>query len=200
MRMKAAAAYLAAVLAAVLAPVAAGADPVDEASAREALFDLSGRTVQIVGYPQLTEQDREVLRLAASELDYYAAIAMAPDEGVLADATVVTANFHGVSAADAAAVRACNGRREGGADCVVVARTLPSGHSPQMLELSREATEAFREAYAGQQGPKAMAISPATGKYAVAAGRADAAVAALADCNAQAAELGERDCELAVRD
>jgi hypothetical protein len=181
------------------APALAAAQAVDGDTAQAQLFDSKGRTVQIITYDVLSDRNKELLQLASREQKYYAAIAMAPAEGVLAEATVAAANYHSVADADAAALRACNGRRKGGPECVVVARTVPKGHAARALELSVDATEDFRKTYRRAGAPKAMAISPATAKWAIMTGQG-AQQRALDACNAQSAPLGARDCELAVID
>ena len=82
---------------------------------------------------------------------------------------------------------------------MVAARTLPADYSAQPLQLSVDATRAFRDDYRPARAPKAMAISPDTGKWAIARGDG-AGNAAVSQCNAQAATLGAQDCYVAIAD
>ncbi|MBN2905941.1 MAG: 5-aminolevulic acid synthase [Rhodobacteraceae bacterium] len=171
------------------------AEPVSGKAARELVFKSDAVEVVIAPVPGLSEQDIAALRFAAAQQPYYSAIAMAPSEGLLSEATLAAQNFHDPDAARAAALRGCDSARKGGAPCVIAAEIRPEGWQPRALSLSAAATEALQEDYGRGRGEKALAISPGTGKWAVQKG-ADAGPAALAACATQ----GATDCQLAVAD
>lgn len=120
---------------------------------------------------------------------YYAAMAIAPDEGLAANTTALAANYHNEENAREAALAACESSRRGGARCTVVLVIRPEGWEPgRSLQLSTEAAAALRRDY--RQLPRrsrAMAISLSTGQWGVGEGRE----AALAAC-------GAADCEVVV--
>ena len=120
---------------------------------------------------------------------YYAAIAISPDEGLMSEATVAAANYHTVEAASAVALSECNAKKQGAADCVVVALVRPEGWQAQPLQLSSDATAALAD-YAGG----AMAVSAATGSWGL-GDTPEAAVAACVDRNAAAT-----DCAAVIAD
>jgi hypothetical protein len=150
--------------------------------------------------------DRTILRmvvdLSASQmrqpLYWYSSIAYSPSTGLTTEpGPVAAANHHGVAAADRAALAACNAAQaRGAAPCVIGARVLPRGYEARPLELSFGATSAFRDTYRRARGEKAMAISPASGQFAIATGQG-AAEEALARCNALSQGAG--DCLVAIR-
>ncbi|SIO29348.1 hypothetical protein SAMN05444722_1257 [Rhodovulum sp. ES.010] len=179
-------------------PAAVSAQPVDGRTARALVYDPSGVEVTIIRLDFLTEQDDlRALDFAARQQPYYAAIAVAPGEGLMSNATVAAANYHDVGSARQAALKSCDSRRQGGARCVIAAEVRPLGWEPRRLSLSADATLGLRQRYLrGGRGEKAMAISPSTGIWSVAKG-GGAAREALDGC---ARQSGAVDCELAVAD
>lgn len=187
---------LAAIMAALAFTLPAGAEPFDGKTARKMVFKPTGVEVALIAHDFLTEQDRMALNYAAQQQPYYAAIAVSPSDGLLSNATLAAANFHDVESARAAALKGCNAAREGAQPCVVVAEIRPKGWQARPLSLSADATFGLRKTYGRGRGEKAMAISPATGKWTVEKG-AGAAAAALASCARQA---GATDCRIVVAD
>jgi len=191
-------------LLALLAASPAAAEPLTGAAAQDLLFGLRGQTVAVAA--GLSEMDQTILRmvvdLSASQmrqpLYWYSSIAYSPSTGLTTEpGPVAAANHHGVAAADRAALAACNAAQaQGAAPCVIGARVLPRGYEARPLELSFGATSAFRDTYRRARGEKAMAISPASGQFAIATGQG-AAEAALARCNALSQGAG--DCLVAIR-
>lgn len=169
-------------------------------AAKKMLFSHRGSDFVIVPQDFMGEADLATLNLMAGMQEfktvlYYGAIAASPKHGLAHKATHASSNHHAVDAAERAAIKVCNGLRGGGAKCVVVAHILPRKFSAQPLHLSASATAAFKKTYMRGGGPKAMAISPGTGSYAVSKGEA-AGTAALAAC----ANDGARDCRIVVQD
>lgn len=185
---------------ATLATVCAGAvvaEPVDGKTARQMAFKPKGVEVRVYAHPFLSERDRDLLRVAAAQQPYYAAIAVAPSEDLMVStATYSAGNFHDVPSARSAAVAQCDSRRDGGEPCVIAAEVVPKGWSARPLTLSVSATVGLRKEYGRGGGEKALAISPRTGKWAVHKG-AGAAGAALAACGAHP---GADDCRIVVQD
>ena len=81
--------------------------------------------------------------------------------------------------------------------CRIGARVRPRGYEARPLELSLGATTAFRETYRRARGEKALAISPSSGRFAIATG-AGAAARATADCDRAAQGAG--DCRVVIAD
>jgi hypothetical protein len=189
---------------ALLAASPAAAEPLTGAEAQDLLFGLRDQSVAVAG--GLSEMDQTILRmvvdLSASQmrqpLYWYSSIAYSPSTGLTTEpGPVAAANHHGVAAADRAALAACNAAQaRGAAPCVIGARVLPRGYEARPLELSFGATSSFRDTYRRARGEKAMAISPASGQFAIATG-AGAAEAAVARCNALS--QGEGDCLVVIR-
>lgn len=175
---------------------AAAADPVDGRTARKLAFDPSGVEVTVIGLDVLSDKDRAALDYVARQQAYYAAIAIAPSEGLMSNATVAAANYHDVDSARAAALKGCDSARKGGKPCVIAAEVRPLGWEPRALSLSADATVGLRKQYGRDRGAKALAISPATGIWTVAKGPG-AEAGALDACNAKAAP---KDCRIAVAD
>lgn len=176
------------------------AQPVDSARAKAMLFGDAAPQVQIHRQDFLSADDGKIVAQIAQTLTYYAAIAAAPAEGLASEASVAQTNFHGIDAARRAAVTACNARRTvSGPGCVVVASILPKGYAPQPVQLSAQATRFFGEDFARIKGPKAFAISSATGSWATGQG-ARATADALAACNKRAREEGAADCQVVIED
>jgi len=190
------------ILAVVFAGLAGGAtaEPVDGASARRALFSPRGAEVEVLDRGFLSTQDKAILNEVGVQLLYYGAVAVSPDEGILANATIAAADHHSTEAAEIAALAACNAARNGATACEIVALIRPRGWSEgAVLQLGQSATQDFRSNYRRGRGPKALAISPATGQWAIVKGDA-AETDALRECNLRAAEKGATDCNVAVRD
>ncbi len=193
------------VAAITLAGLPALAEPVSDKVADDMLFGVRGSSVAVA--QDLSELDQTILRkvIELSEtqmnqpLRYYASIAYSPDDGLTQEpGPISSANHHGVAAADAAALAACNAKRKAGTrPCRIGARVVPRGYAPQPLELSLGATTAYRETYRKARGERALAISPASGQFALSAG-AGAAASAVAQCNATSG--GANDCVVAIAD
>jgi hypothetical protein len=154
--------------------------------------------VEVVTYTVegLSEDEIALLTQVAAGQNYYAAVAFAPAEGILAEPTVMAANFHDIEAARAAAVRQCNERRQGGRACTVAFEVRPQGWEPRALQLSADATAAVAGDYARAGRPRAFAVSAATGQWGVGSGP-DATAQALAQCRAAP---GAGDCRVVIAD
>lgn len=175
---------------------AAGAEPVDGKSARAMLYSPKGTDVEVVPQPFLSDADLKIIETVAGQQKYYAAMAVSPDEGLVAEATVAAANYHDTEVAVSVALAGCDAARTGTTPCVVVALVRPKGWEPQVLQLSVDATEGMRKDYAGAKAPKGFARSAETGRWGMGQGEG-AAEAALAAC---AAEAKTADCELVIAD
>ena len=191
---------------------AALADPVDEATARKALFKPRGADLVMVRDNGLDAGQSAIMETIAKGLrsgnlaNYYGSVAVSPDffalmqqdpgQAVLTGLMQVTERLHSPATADAVALAACNAARSAGQSaCVIAARILPRRWEPRDLTMSVDATRAFRD-YRRARAPKAFAISEGSRAYAVTNG--DGAIAqALADCNAAALVA---DCSIVVSD
>lgn len=172
--------------------------------AKRMLFSPKRTEFTVVPQDFMTDTDVATLNLMADMTEfkavlYYGAIAASPKQGLAHKATVASANHHSTAAAEAQAINECNAMRGGGPKCVVVARITPRKFTEQSLQLSASATTALKRTYLKGRGEKAMAISPATGEYAIAKGTG-AAQSALAACNKAAGDKGTSDCYIAVQD
>lgn len=174
----------------------AGAQALDQRTARALLFDPVGVEIKLIGHDFLTEKDLTALQFAARQQAYYGAIAVAPSEGLLSEATVAAANYHSVESASAAALQSCDRTRKGGKRCVIAAEIRPIGWEPRQIALSANATEGMRKKYSPARKPKALAISESTGQWAVASGP-EADAVAVANC---AGTSGVTDCRVVVAD
>lgn len=172
------------------------ADPIDGATARDQLFKPTPSAAQTVPQAFLSEAEMAIVAQVAATQAYYGAMAVAPGDGLMSNATVAAANYHDLEQARVAALTSCNARREKAEACVIVAEIVPKGHEPRAFQLSSAATEAFNKDYKRGRGPKAMAISASTGQWAVVKAE-DAAAQAVADC---AAAAQATDCVVAVQD
>ena len=185
---------------AVLLTVAGGAataQPLDGRSARAMTFDVDGAEVRLTGTGGLSAAHADVIAQVAAQQPYYGAIALSPSEGLASEAAVAAASFHDVPSARAFALENCNARRKPGASaCVIAAEIYPQGWEARDLQLSADASAALRKEYRRGFGAKALAISPATGKFAVAKGEG-AQAQAVAACE-RAAQSG--DCAVVVAD
>lgn len=188
---------------AVLAALAAAPAPaqvLDEKAAARALFPLRGHAVQV--HDGLSAQDQKIVRalvpLMAKQLRqpvrYYSAIAWSPGDGLVHDSLQAAMAHHSPQAAAAAAIAACNKLRGSGQPaCQVAAWILPRGYKAQPLTMSVDATAAFERSYRKLRGPRAMAISPSSGAWSIAASDA----AAVSGCEGTARP---GDCRVVIRD
>jgi hypothetical protein len=193
--------------------LAAQAEPVDEDTARKALFGIRGYTLEFIDTSGLTEADNawidaltEQLRKGNQvELSYYGAVAVSPslfEVGALQRPPLIvqglmqfTNGANTPGGAQRVARDLCNAARQSGnAPCVVAALVLPRRFGEQPVYLSARATEAFRD-YRRLDAPKAFAASPTSASYGMASG-SSAVSQALAICG----EKGAGDCEIVVQD
>ncbi|WP_095589157.1 5-aminolevulic acid synthase [Actibacterium ureilyticum] len=173
------------------------AQPLSGKAAAKQMFKPGTAEVAVTDTDVLSDADRAILEQIAQAQPYYGAVAIAPDEGLASEASVAAANFHDVDAAAAFALQGCNARRKAkGRPCVVVAQIRPKGWQARPLQLSTDATTALAKSYRKAGKTRALAISPTTGKWAIAGG-ADAGAQAVASCAAQA---GAGDCAVVVAD
>lgn len=188
---------LAAVAVVGLTTMAVAADPITGKAARAVLFAPEGAEVEMLVPGLLSEGDAAALKMVAEAQPYYGAVAISPDEGLMAEATVAAANYHDTDAATLAALMGCDAKRKGASPCVVVALIRPKGWEPRGVQLSAAATVGFAKDYKGRRG-KALAISTSTGRWGVATGD-KAVTAAVAACAAKAAPP-VTDCAVVVAD
>ena len=172
------------------------AQPISGESARAQLFPAEGVEVLAYTVEGLSDEEIALLTQVAAGQRYYAAVAFAPAEGILAEPTVMAANFHNIEAARAAATRQCNERRRGGRACAIAFEVRPRGWEARSFQLSADATAAFVADFAPARAPRAFATSQATGQWGVGTG-ADAAGQALSQCRGAPAAT---DCAVAVSD
>ncbi|MBL4917853.1 5-aminolevulic acid synthase [Szabonella alba] len=174
---------------------AALAQPLDSRTAKAQLFGVRGVTVEMLPVQGVSAEDAGLLRQVAESYAYHAAVAIAPDEELLkSEATMLVANQHSTEAASKVALDRCNAARKGGRACEIVALVRPAKWESRAFTLSVEATAALDKDY-GRRGTRAMAISPATGAWALGQGDNAQRVA----INACAAK-GGNDCTIAVAD
>lgn len=170
---------------------AVAAQPVTGKEAKKLLFAAKESVAQIMPGAGLDEQNAQVLATVAAAQPWYGAIAISPDEGLMSEATVAAAKYHDVESARRAALADCNAKKKGAADCVLAAVILPKGWKDGVaLQLSAEATEAFRADYKGG----AMATSAATGAFGIGADAASATAA----CQAKTKDAV--DCTVVIAD
>ncbi len=174
---------------------AAEAEVITGKSAKKALFSGDDIAVQVMKQSFLTDEQAQILGSVATQQPYYAAIAVSPDEGLMSEATLAAANYHSVEAASAAALAGCDAVRKGAAACVIVAVVRPKGWEARPVQLSAEATAAFRKDYAGKGA--AMAVSTLTGAWGIADGDTAADVAKAA-CTAKLTD--QNDCAVVIVD
>lgn len=167
----------------------------DGKAAGKALFDAKKIGVQVTKHSFLVDDQAQILASVATQQPYYGAIAVSPAEGLMSEATIAAANYHSVEAASAAALAGCDAARKEAAPCVIVALIRPKGWEARPLQLSADATTAFRKDYGGKGG--ALAVSASSGAWGMAKG-ANAARAAVAACAAKL--TGQNDCAVIVAD
>jgi len=184
-------------LATALAALPALADPVTAAQASAQLFHPEH--VEVVRYDTqgLSDQEVQILASVAQGQKYYAAVAFAPADGLMTEATVMAANHHNVDAARTAALAECNARRSADARCVIALEVRPASWQARDLQLSADATAAFGADYANTP-PAALSVSPATGLWGLGDG-ANATTDALAAC-ATAGTEPVQDCMVVIAD
>lgn len=169
------------------------AEPVAGKAAKKLLFAPLKAEVEILPEAGLPEDQALILQSVGATQPYYGAIAIAPDEGLMSDATVAAANFHDVAAASVAALAECDAKKKTETACVIAALIRPEGWKEQGFGLSSDATAAFKD-YDMKAG--ALAVSPSTGAFGMAAGEG-AAEKAVANCSAKNDKAV--DCALAVQ-
>ena len=177
---------------ALMLAVPAYAEPISGKQAKKALFAPVTAEVEILAGAGLPEDMAKVLVMVGEGQPYYGAVAIAPDEGLMAEATVAAANFHDTNAAATAALTECNAKRKSARECVVAAYIRPKGWQEPGFSLSSDATAAFKS-YDMKTG--ALAVSVATGAFGMAAGDG-AAEAAMKNCVAKNDKA--TDCALVV--
>ena len=169
------------------------AEPLSGKDAKKLLFPPVTAEVEIMPEAGLPADQAEVLKTVGAGQPYYGAIAIAPDEGLMSEATVAAANFHDTASAATAALAECNGKKKTETECVIAAYIRPQGWTDVGFGLSSDATAAFED-YNKRTG--ALAISPSTGAFGMAKGKtaADDAVKACMAKNEKAT-----DCAVAVQ-
>ncbi|WP_323036872.1 5-aminolevulic acid synthase [Pararhodobacter sp.] len=184
------------VLSVIAVPLGAFADPVDTDTARSLLF-LDERP-EVVRYDTtgLTEQEIATLVQVAQTQKYYAALAFAPADGIMAEPTVMSANYHSIEAARDAALSGCNERRSGGASCVIAMEVRPRGWEARALQLSADATTGFEDTYRQERGARAFAISASSGLWGIGLG-VNAQENAISACQG---DTNVADCAIVIVD
>lgn len=180
-------------LAMILGAGALQAEPVTGEAAKALLFAPKPSAVQMLPQDVLSDSDVATLKMVGGGQPYFGAIAISPAEGLMSEATVAAVNHHSAEAAETAALRDCESRRKGDAACIVVGLITPEGWEKRDLQLSADATAAFAELY---KTPGAVAISPATGNFAISLGD-DAGESAIGACE-EKAKSG--DCMVVIQD
>ena len=170
--------------------------------ARRMIFAEQGAVQgEVIPHPSLSTTDLAILEQLVPTQKYYAAVAIAPDLGLMSEATIAAANYHDEDNARAAALAACDAARlasaedadadeaAASAECAIVLVIRPEGWEPgRALQLNSDASAALRSDYRRLGRPRVMTISDSTGNWGMAADDA----AALAAC-------GETDCRAVVR-
>lgn len=168
------------------------AEPISGKDAKKALFAPVLAEVEILAEAGLPADQAQVLVMVGEGQPYYGAIAIAPEEGLMSEATVAAANFHDTAAAATAALTECNAKKKTATDCVVAGYIRPKGWQENGVSLSSDASAAFQE-YDMKTG--ALAVSVTTGAFGMASGdgAAESAVQACAAKNEKAT-----DCALVI--
>lgn len=178
---------------------AAAAQTLTEAAVEPLLYPVGEAEVEILPNKALSEKEAAILSQVGAAQPYYGAIAISPDEGLMSEATVAAANHHTIEAAKVAALAACNEKRKGKADCVLVGLIRPKGWTERPFQLSSSATEDFDKTYKKIRRDKAFAISPSTGTWGVGKGK-DAAAKAIEECTKKPAPVAPTDCIVVIAD
>ena len=171
----------------------ASSDVLTGKAAKKALFSGADVAVQVMKQAFLVDNQAEILGSVAAQQPYYGAIAVSPDEGLMSEATIAAANYHSVEAASVAALAGCDAVRKGKKPCVIVALVRPKGWEARVLQMSADATAAFRKEYAGKGA--ALAVSAATGAWGMAKGE-NASEAAITACAAKMPDA--LDCSVII--
>ena len=176
-------------------PAQTSGQPLTGSVAKAELFPAEDIRVEMLPVPPLKPEELKLIGQVAAGYPYYAAVAVAPSEELLkSEATSLAGNYHSPQAAAAAALAECNAKRKGGRSCEIAAYVKPKAWQDRPFMLSKEATTAMDEDY-GRRGPRALAVSLASGAWAVGKGKG-AGEAALAAC----AGKGAGDCVVVVQD
>lgn len=182
---------------AALAPLGAVAQTVSGSVAQAQVFPPDGAEVVFYDTQILSDEERPIVTQIAQGQKYYAAMALAPDHGLMHTATVLAANYHDVASARTAALRECDGLREGGRGCVIVLEVRPAGWAARDVQMNADASAAFLGDYLTGSGARAMALSAQSGEWGLGRG-ANAAADAMAECARAAAPA--TDCALRLQD
>ena len=164
------------------------AEPVAGKVAKGQLFGLVADVRVIDG--NLPKDQVAALKTVLAGQPYYGAAALSPDDGLMAEATVLLANYHDVASASKAALAQCDAKRKGKTPCVIAATVQPKGWKQRSVQLSVDATTGFKTSYPGSGG--AVATSAATGAWAIGGD----ATAALAACTKQGQK--PKDCAVVI--
>lgn len=161
-------------------------------TAKDALFPPVVAEVEILAEAGLPADQAQVLVIVGEGQPYYGAIAIAPEEGLMSEATVAAANFHDTAAATIAALAECNAKKKTATECVVAGYIRPKGWQDNGFALSSDASAAFND-YDMKSG--AFAVSVTTGAFGMASGEgaAESAVQACVAKNEKAT-----DCALVI--
>jgi hypothetical protein len=168
------------------------AEPMTGKAAKKLLFAPVKAEVEILPEAGLPQDMADALAMVGEGQPYYGAVAIAPEEGLMSEATVAAANFHDTAAAGVAALAECNAKKTTAKDCVLAAYIRPKGWEEAGFSLSSDATAAFKD-YDMKTG--ALAVSVSTGAFGMAAGEG-AAQAALGNCAAKNEKA--TDCALVI--
>ena len=171
----------------------ASAEVLTGKAAKKALFSGMAVAVQVMKQSFLVDNQAEILGSVASQQPYYGAIAVSPNEGLMSEATVAAANYHSVEAASVAAMAGCDAARKGKDPCIIVALVRPEGWEARPIQMSADATAAFRKDYGGKGA--ALAVSATTGTWGMAKGE-NAADAAITACAAKMTDAN--DCTVII--
>lgn len=164
-------------------------------AAKKALFSGDAVAVEVMKQAFFVDNQAEILATAAAQQPYYGAIAVSPKEGLMSEATIAAVNYHSVEAASVVALAGCDAARKGEVPCVIVALIRPDGWEARPVQMSSEATAAFRKDYGGKGA--ALAVSLTTGTWGMAKGT-NAAEEALAACASKL--TGANDCTVIIAD
>jgi hypothetical protein len=174
---------------------AVSADVLTGKAAKKALYSGDEVAVQVMKQAFFVDNQAEILATAAAQQPYYGAIAVSPKEGLMSEATIAAVNYHSVEAASVVALTGCDAARKGEVPCVIVALIRPEGWEARPVQMSSEATAAFRKDYGGKGA--ALAVSMTTGSWSMAKGT-NAADEALSACASKL--TGANDCKVIIAD
>lgn len=183
---------LVALLAVPAMATAAFGEPISGKDAKKMLFAPVLAEVEILAEAGLPQDQAQVLVMVGEGQPYYGAIAIAPEEGLMSEATVAAANFHDTTAAASAALAECNAKKKTATECVVAGFIRPKGWQDTGFGLSSDASAALKD-YKMKTG--AFAVSVSTGAFGMASGQG-AAESALQNCAAKNEKA--TDCALVI--